>query len=272
MKENNEDLKTSLPYIIILIIFIIGGYYFLEKEKAKDNSNKLVITEKHAELEKLEQKIKYLIAIQQYDSAFILLPNLTHNSMENMPPKNYFDLDNETYSNYWSQRRNYIADLIAIKLDSINNKSNNIVTNSDTSFMIDTDSLSANINQNIADPINTVTIVNNTNIEINQENRIYIPDQFIGLYLKDDNNGNTSFYKIVKNDIKYYVIYQENESGQITVNKFNIINYSDIDKKIDLVDEKNTNKITYIKVKQDNKSVNGYILLDAENNEFVNLN
>jgi hypothetical protein len=242
----HKNSKKLFPLIILFTLtwsLIFLFIYIINLGKKKDEAISI-------ELEIKSERLLSLISKNEFEEAQSMLSEIVHPSTENSPYKtgtNFFNEKILTYNEYWSSKRDELRKLIDEKRISLKTENKK--------FSDDNQNLSKSKPQDIFE-------------EKTQDLPEVNFDGFIGLYIYQINGG-TKFYKFTKgNDSTINIIYQDNISGNVRIENYNLDSFLSSSGIAILQSKKNPSDKIKINFKPSSESKNGFTLVDQNSLEY----
>lgn len=273
-------MKKRAVFQFVLLVLICSLFSSCGGQAAKkEKAIKLV-----AELDKIETKI--ILGFENNlskEDLLDLISQLEHPSSLYIEGKKYgiiedkFRQPNESYFGHYNEYYTELRDAYRFivmnnmtiqeritdltKKDALKNEKEQI-----------TISQPAEINNEKA-PIDPTELISNEK-DIAEDVKSGALDQvknFIGLYIKQNDDGSTFMYKLNKNNEQFEVVYQDNVTGNVRIENYDVFDYESKSRKLKIRSRKDATK-TVITFRPRLNSPNTFDLLD-ENNilyEFMN--
>ena len=210
----------------------------------------------NVELQKLELEIYQKIDEGDKSGALKLLKELNHPSNEPWTEKQKMtEWDHAidggnlyyTYNEWWTIRRDSIRNIVL----GIASESK---SNSKRSRKNKQEEVEETQEPEISEP---------------EVSSISISSNLYGLYIYQLDNGSTKFYKILKNNKGGTgVVYQDNITGNVKIENYDIISFNENSMEITLQSKKNANEQISLSFERDSESENGYKLTDREGTTY----
>ncbi len=234
VKENKNASKTLIAS--------------LSKSTADFDNSDNKTSDINMELIRLENEVYIQISKGDKDKALELVGYLVHPSTDEWKSKEKveklvgFDMSFEyyTYSEWWSKQREELRKEI-MNMNIKSTKVNRIHEKAKTE----------------------ITPSSATSKAPDNDTKLYLKDNILGMYVKQHINGGTMFFKFSKASAnRLNVLYQDNMGGNIRIENYSMKSFDEKSGTLTLKSKKNEREIIKVYFKRDPESENGFMLLD----------